>query len=309
VGWNFAEGDVSANVEIRPDNASYIRLFNASWNFGAGTLSVGQQWDPGFTMIYGCCAEGGTMPGFGTWFARLRAPMVKLGFGSLQIALVDPVTPTNPLPAGAAAVGDVADTDQTLPNLSASYNLNVGPAAIKLWGGYATYDAVRETATASKEESIDSYVLGIAPTVGFGPLTIRADYWMAQNPTEYGLAANNSVYDVTYDAAGLHDVDADGYGIDLAYKISDMYDVRGGWGASNFELDCAGTHEQEISGYYVNFNIRPAKGVVITPEFAVRDYGDITDSDPVVAGTPGTNGVKVDQGKVTYYGIYWYIGW
>jgi hypothetical protein len=290
-------------VEIRPDNASYIRLFYGSWNFGAGTFSIGQQWDPGFTMIYGCCAEGGRMPGFGTWFGRLRAPMVKLGLGSLQIALIDPNT-RNIDPA------TFSDVDQTLPALSASYSLNAGPAAIKLWGGYNTYDVEEETAAASvRSESVDSYVLGIQPTVAFGPLTIRADAWMAQNPTEYGLVANNSEYDAEWDAATLsvHDVDAIGYGIDLAYKISDMYDVRGGWGTSEFELDCpGGVAENDVSAYYVNFNIRPAKGVVITPEFAVRDYGDWTDSDPAPAGT---GGVAVDQGKVTYYGVYWYIGW
>ena len=221
--------------------------------------------------------------------------MLKLGLGSLDVALVKPNLGNNPL----TAVGtEVLDTDATLPNLQVAYKLSVGPAAIKLFGGYNTYDAVAESTTASREESIDSYVVGIQPTASFGPLTVKLIGWMAKNPKEYGSVADKSAFNATHDAAGIKDVDAMGYGFDLGYKISDMYDVRAGWGAAEYELDHALANENDVSFYYVQLNIQPVKGVKFTPEFAVNDYGDTT-----------TDGVAAEQGKITFYGVYWYIEW
>ena len=86
---SFKEGPISGLVEIRPLDASQTRHWFASWNFGAGTLGIGQTWTPEFSCIgsnkRGC---GGSSPLDPS--CSIRIPLVQLQFGGLKIAAGEP---------------------------------------------------------------------------------------------------------------------------------------------------------------------------------------------------------------------------
>jgi hypothetical protein len=282
---NFKEGPVSAVYEIRPNVGSYVRHWFASWNFGAGTLGIGQFWTPEFSCIssslYGCGALDVIDPA-----CSVRIPFVQLQFGSLKIAAGQP--------AAAAAVvgGTYTDTETSMPKLMVSYNLNVAMVGLKIFGGYNTYSE-RDPAT-DQTQDIDSYVYGLTASMGFGPLTVAAQLWAGQNTQEYG--AGNPSFAAFWDGTKICDESYMAYGVDLAYKVSDMITVTAGYMAGEGESDRPGTYEDPTATYHVNATFTVAKGVTISPEYMVLDNDDVT-----VAG------VKTEQTKQSVMGVYWKI--
>jgi len=326
----FKDGPFGGLVEVRPLNGSYFRHWWGTWNFGAGTLGIGQFWTPDFNPIstdkYGC----GAMSGLGAG-GTVRAPMIQLQFGNLKIAAATPhvadvITPYSaasttittaakaakakppltdiidgPYADGNAlyyvpASGTKTTTETSLPKLMASYNLNVAMVGLKLFGGYQTYDQV-VTAT-DQSVSIDSYMAGVNATLGFGPLTVAGQVWTASNPIEYGTGDDEAGY-LTATATGttINDADFMAYGINLAYKVNDAWTVTGGYTAATSDRTEAGVEtEWESSQYHVNATWRVAKNVYISPEYIVLDRGDIT-----------VGGVSTEQVTDTRFGVYWRI--
>ena len=287
---NFKEGPVSGYVELRPLTANVIRHWWASWNFGGGTLGIGQTWTPEFSCIgsvqRGCGAAGPLDPA-----CSARIPFVQLQFGGLKIAAGEPNAPMDPVLLGVVG-GGYSDTETSLPKLMASYNLNVAMVGLKFFGGYNSYDE-RDPAT-DQTQGIDSMVYGITASAGFGPLTVKGMWWAATNPVEYGIGAPG--FGAAWNGTAIVDASAMYYGIDLAYKVSDMITVAAGYQTGESESDQPGTWEDPTSTYFVNAAITLAKGVTITPEYAVVDNDEITE-----------NGVKSEESSTTWMGVYWKI--
>jgi len=283
---NFKEGPVSAVYEIRPLPANYVRHWFASWNFGAGTFGIGQFWTPEFSCInssvYACGTADPLDPA-----CSVRIPFVQLQFGGLKIAAGTPNAP-----AANIVGGGYTDTETSLPKLMVSYNLNVAMVGLKFFGGYNTY-AERDPAT-DQTQDIDSYVYGLNATAGIGPLTVKGMIWGGENVSEYGTGAPS--FGAFWNGTAIVDSSVMYYGIDLAYNVSDMLKVTAGYLTGEAESDRPGTWEDETSQYHVNATITLAKGVTITPEYAVVDNDDIIQ-----------NGVTTEQTKTSYMGVYWKI--
>ena len=286
---NFKEGDISALYEIRFNLTSYVRHWFASWNFGAGVLGIGQTWTPEFSCI------GSVMRGDGAAdpldpACSARIPFISVKFGGLMIA------------AGEVHTADVygapyTDYEITLPKLMASYNLNVAMVGLKFFGGINNYGQRDPVTDVSKD--VDCYVWGITASAGFGPLTVKGMYWGGQNTVEYGAAPPDQTgqfFNATYVAPTLYDTDMNAYGIDVAYKVSDMIGVAAGYMAATQELDAPGTWEDKTATYFVQASISLAKGVTLWPEYAVIDRKDVN-----------LNGTKVEQDTSTWIGVYWRI--
>jgi len=284
---NFKEGPVSAVYEIRPLTASYVRHWFASWDFGGGTLGIGQFWTPEFSCIsssmYGCGALDVLDPA-----CSVRIPFVQVSFGSLKIAAGEP---SIVMPTGIVAAG-YTDTETSLPKLMVSYNLNVAMVGLKLFGGYNSVDA-RDPAT-DQTKGVDSYVAGVTASMGFGPLTVKAQVWTGTNVTEYGSGAPG--FAAAWNGTEVVDASYLAYGVDLAYKVSDMITVTGGYMTAQSESDAVGTNEDPATTYHVNATITLAKGVTITPEYMVYDQDDVTAA-----------GVKTEQASTSVMGVYWKI--
>jgi len=288
---SFKEGPVGGLVEIRPYGASYFRHWWATWDFGAGTLGIGQFWAPEFSCISSALYECGGVTGpAGDPGCTARTPMVQVQFGGLKIAAGKPV-----LDAVENAPAAWTDTDTSLPKLMVSYNLNVAMVGLKLFGGYQSYEAVNTTTDTTYD--VDSYVAGLTATVGVGPLTAKGMVWVGQNPIEYTAFPPISGYRVYWDGTKIVDSDYMSYGVDLAYKVSDTLKVTAGYITGKSERDLPGTWEDETAAYHVNATFTLAKGVTVTPEYAVTDLKDYSD----------TGTTKAEQAKTTYYGIYWKI--
>lgn len=283
----FKEGPVGGLVEVRPFTANHIRHWWGTWNFGGGTLGIGQFWTPEFSsissMAYGCGAMDAVDCG-----GSVRQPMIQVQFGGLKIAAANPSTGVaTGLPAG------YTDTETSMPKIMASYNLNLGGFGLKFYGGFNTVDA-RDPAT-DQGQSIDSNIAGVNATFGTGPVTIKGQVWTGTNAREYG-AGTTGHFQATWDGTKVCDTTFMAYGIDLAFKASDTVKVTAGYIVGESELDMPGTYEDETSTMHVNATFALAKGVSITPEYAVLDRGDKT-----------TAGTKAEEAIDTRIGVYWKI--
>jgi hypothetical protein len=170
-GARFKQDSVGANVEIRPNLGSYIRHFNGTWDFGAGTLLVGQAWSETFSCVSSSVCEGGLSPGRGDTLGSLRVPQIAIHLGSFHIAAAEPNK--------ANLVGGTSST--SIPKIEASYALKAGPAAIKVYGGFNSTE--EELGTTTYDYS--SMLLGANAVLGFGAATLGINLYTVNNP---GLA-------------------------------------------------------------------------------------------------------------------------
>ncbi len=292
-GARFKAGDVSANVEIRPNSASYFRQWWGSWNFGAGSLLVGQTWSPCFQGISNSVFDGGDGAAYGEAGGSLRIPMVQLSFpfevGTLKIAFTRPGSGT--------ALGN--DTENMLPKIEANFNAKVGPVGFTVFGGYNWLDARDFTTDESK--SVNGYLAGAVVNVPIGPAFFKASYQFAQNPNEYGLfLAGAQPFGATLDSNdNVQDVDLQGYFLVLGMKFTDMLAAEVGYGWTKTERDnndTGLTDEDDKAFYYIQMPITLAKGVTVTPEI-----GKFDEKEHVL------NGVTTDDGDAIYYGAYWRV--
>lgn len=291
-GARFKAGDISGNVELRPRNngtsGDYVRHWYGAWNFGSGTLVVGQTWVPTFQAIHGCCQEGGNSLLWGDMVSTARTPGIQLwfplSFGTLKIAGLEINTPAANVVTGAT------DFDTTLPKLEFSLDINkMGPVGLTFFGGYNTYSEV-VTAT-DKEYDVDAWLLGGKVVAGFGPLTFKGLIWAAENTREYGLAAggHGNPWAATYQAATDSMADSETFAFALAaiFKATDMVSAEIGFARAKHEISISGQDKNEdVDQYfYLSVPINVAKGVLIVPEIYKYDYKDRT-----------TNGVTADEG-------------
>jgi len=297
-GARFKSGDFSANVELRPRSDALERQWNASWNFGAGTLSIGHMWSPEFSCIAGSAYIPGTLGGYGDPGCTVRDDMVQLSIGGLKLALVTPRTAGfGKTGGGDQSVTGFTDTDASLPKIAAAYSLNAGPAAIKLFGGYQTYTETE--ATTDRGIDIDSYVFGASVGAAFGPAYVKAVYWMGKNEGVYTRWPYRlgTAHGPDWNGTTLTDADNSAYAAVAGYNISETMKIEAGYLASKYECDAGSVSEDTNSAYYVNLPIKLAANMTITPEILFLDNEDIKDAA----------GVVTEEGDTTIYGAAWVI--
>jgi len=314
-GANFKWGDMSANVEIRPypaPNVTY-RQWNATWNFGGGTLLIGHTWSPLYINATICsqCEAGGTAGGYGFWVGSLRQSMVRLTMGGLTVALVEPSTSRvvdklGTWTGGGAAVAPAVqsfatETDTSLPKLEATYALNVGPVALVPFLGWQTYD--EEVKATGKSYSIDGMVYGLTVKYPIGPGYINGQIWMSENGKQWGdLYYTGAFGGAFYDSTGdkIWDEDGTGYAIEAGMALSETMKLAVGYGHVEYENDFgasgAGVYEDPASSMYAQLEIQIAPGFWVTPEIGILDEEDVTKA-----------GVTTEEGDLTYYGAVWKI--
>lgn len=280
---SFKDGPVSGLVQIRPLNGSYFRHWWGEWNFGAGSLGVGQTWTPDFQGLSSSAYACGFIGNVGDSGGTCRAPMVQLKVAGLKLALSTPNT---------SNVTGAVDTDTSMPKIIASYGLNLGPANINLFGGYNSYEEIDATDTSY---DVTSTLYGIKGSVGVGAISIGAMVWQATNPQEYG---GMSLWGPTAGFSGtdVQDVDTLAYGVDIGFKVSDALSFNAGYLASESELDAPGDWKDPNVGYHVQAVITLAKNVTLIPEYGVADMDEVTQ-----------NGVTTEEACTTWYGAWWKI--
>jgi hypothetical protein len=293
-------------------------LLYGTWNFGSGTLLVGQDYGPYFYLVSGLCGPGGEECngiGFGSIYSG-RTPQLKLIFGGLQVALKQPRIVASFQPTTAttltaqtalltsnqttAGTGYV-DRDQTLPTLEASYTFNAGPGQFFIGGIWNQYTEVYNIANAERENDVTGWALGAGTKLAFGPFYVNATFQYATNPNNSGSGPATLYPSVQlYNPATDQSEDADYLAAQLilGFKLTDSMQLEGGIIWQNGKIDSDDVNvDQTTWTYYIGFGWSPAKNVFIVPEFGIVDYNKLELE----------NEEDVSFGKMTWFGIKWQI--
>jgi hypothetical protein len=336
IGANVKWGNIGGRFEYGHTSTANLRLLYGTWNFGAGTLLLGQDYGPYFYLVSGLCGPGGAECngiGFGSIYSG-RNPQIKLIFGGLQLAIVKPAQVSSfTLQPGAAAAlagttlpttftanslilnnnqspttGTTAtgfqDVDFTLPKLEASYTFNLGPAQLFIGGVYNKYTEVYNIAGVETENDVEGWALGIGTKMSFGPFYVNATAQYARNVNNSGSGPATLYPSVQFyapqaiPALGIAAGDSE----DADYMAAQLIlgfkltDTMVIEGGVVWQNGEYDDIEQTTWVYYIGFGWSPAKNVFIVPEFGIIDYKKLE--------TPNGN---LDFGDLTWLGIKWQI--
>jgi hypothetical protein len=338
IGANVKWGNVGGRFEYGHSSTANLRLLYGTWNFGAGTLLLGQDYGPYFYLVSGLCGPGGgecNGIGFGSIYTG-RTPQIKLIFGGLQVAIERPevqqsftfaypsgnnnifpalariATPNDPVAAGVNATGTgttapaagQTDIDRTLPRLAVSYTFNAGPAQLFVGGIYNSYDQHFTVAGQDRKHSVDAWLLGAGTKMAFGPFYVNATFQYGENPNNaagpwFTLYPSVNLYNSATDAS--EDSEYLAAQLILGFKITDSLQLEGGivWQSGSVDdVSVAGRSWDQDTWTYYI-------GLGWSPAknvFIVPEFGIIDYNSLEVAGQP-----DIDYGKLTWLGIKWQI--
>ncbi|WDP85698.1 MAG: hypothetical protein HUN05_11630 [Desulfobacter sp.] len=277
------EWDIASDIRIR--------LLYGEWNFGAGSLLVGQDWTP--TNIFGSNQVGATELGLGGLgeMGGGRTGQLKLKMGGFRLALATPDVNAMDDTTGVTLKDDdyagvAYDTEVKIPQILASYRFAGDNWSVKGVAGYQKFDL--------ENQSVSSYIVGIGGDVAFGAATLYASIHSGENigNLQNGAATGGALTDGSYavvDGTTVIDNENLSCRFIVNYVFNDMISAEIGYGYTENELDTPGAVSDEAQSYYINLPINLAPGVILTPEIGVVDE-------------------KEDgQDKTTYYGAHWRI--
>ena len=277
IGAKVKNGAIAGRFEY--GSKPNMRMLYATYDFGGAKLLLGQTYTP-VNLFYSnqVFGDDNDLLNFGGVYSG-RHPMIRLSMAGFNVALVQVSGAANDL-------GTDGGTETLLPRLELSYGLNAGPAALKFVAGYQTYTADPD----GVDETVDTYILGMGVSLGFGPVTLGMDGFYGQNVGQWGLyshGANGAVL------AGGSVEDANTYGgiFVATFKASPMLTFEAGVGYVQNESDVQ--EDDDGMAYYGNATITLAPGFFIVPEIGFHDYGD--------------NAAGEDAGDMLYFGAKWQI--
>ncbi len=276
-----------------------LRLLYGDWNFGAGSLRVGQDYTPLLfpysNQVYNLdfFNKGDhNMSTFGMLYGSRKA-QIKLKFGGFQIAAVEPATLVSlavPLIGGAAP-----STEVSIPMIQAKYKYDFSQGHVSFAGAYHTFDVV----SGGQEHDVDSWLVGMGGRLNVGAAYFKGNIWGGQNVgNQAGILVNGGIWSsTTY--AGTGDFDGDGWGLAqwtgtevidrdaIAGLIVAGYEIRKGlyleacYGYVKTELDDPAFDKDDAETYYLQSTIFLAPGVFLTPEIGIIDMKQ--ENDPEVS--------------------------
>ncbi len=282
--WQYGESlagtsRIGANVKVSDELSGRfeygtgvnVRHLYGEWNFGGGSLIVGQTDSP-FNICYSsqiALADSGWtengLGGFGDCDTG-RSPEIMLTFGGFQIAVINPDTTT----------GLAGATKTVIPEIDMSYTLGFDMGEVKFGAGYSTFEV--------GDEDVTSYVLGIGTSLNFGPVNVFGTGVYGQNAGQIIFIGTGSAGYAGATATGeVNDVETMGFTIGAVFTINDMFAIEAGYGYVVDEYDEGGAKDKGQS-YYIQAPITLAPGVVVTPEVGVIDGKDTGDNEWTYVG-------------------------
>lgn len=293
-----------------------VRILWGEWNFGAGSLGIGQNYTPLLfpysNQVYNLNAfnKGDhNMSTFGMLYGGRKA-QIRLKMGGFQIALVEPktlVTMTPQYPEIYAPTSPLPSTEVTIPQIQAKYQYDFDKGHVAVVGGYGTFDVVPPSGTT--DYTVESYLVGLGGRLNVGAAYFKGNVWGGQNVGNLAdILVSGSLWSKyanagssTFDGAGwglahwdvttntLTDKDGLGALIVAGYEIRKGLYLEAGYGYVSTELDTPGATKDDASTYYLQATIFLAPGVFLTPEIGRID------------------GEQDGQLEITYFGIKWQI--
>jgi len=248
-----------------------LRLLYGAWNFGAGELTVGQDYTPLYITYSGQAFDDDGLGDTGDVYSG-RAAQIKLKFGEFQIAAVEPNT---------ESVDGVGGAEVKVPTIEARYTFRFDNVNVRVAAGYNTYEL-------ADTYDIDSWVVGLGAEANLGAFYLAGNIMFGENGGHIiGMDTGGSQGKARIIGGEVQDNENFGGTIVLGYTINDMFHIEAGYGYIDEDVD--GMSDDEAASYYLSLPITLAPGVVVTPEIGFYDYEED------------------GQNEVTYYGAKWQI--
>jgi predicted porin len=268
----------------------------AEWDFGPGKLYMGEFDPPSYvtaTRASGSVwAAGGPRSSSDDGLMMVRWPIGNL---DLKVALIDPDNGQS-LQIYDSSYGMTGDLDFSFPKIEISAEFKLGMFDLYGFYGMHSYDEV--WTENDREMSIDSNFYGLRGSVNFGPLTLRALYWEAENAKAYGTLGVGSYWHCWHKGV-LYEPEDDGWEADGEWKVNDKFTLWAGYASRTSERSVPDSKPEsdKTDVYYVRGEYTITKYFTVYPMFGVVDYKDrITDEGKIV-----------QEGKKKWIGARWQI--
>ena len=298
-GAKVMTGDIAGRVEFgfKGDTADACsRLLYGTWDFGSGTLLVGQDYNP-YTNISAQIAPAPIKDPFDVTAAGtsqyndldngfigygclwdVRDPQIRVDMtNGLYVSFIKPEAPSM---AG-------MNTNVTMPKICVGYKYKA--EGISLNPGVA-YNTV-EYENVGWSEDFASYLVYLNGKAPLGMADIQWSLHYGQNLGNFGLKGREAAAYAQVDAAGdVEDSDCFGGYVQVAFPV-DPATITLGYGYVQSENDVLGKDEDAQSSYFVNAKIPIADTFFVVPEISFYD------------GMDDANGNEEDD--VLYVGLKW----
>ena len=257
-----------------------LRILYGEWNFGQGSLLVGQAYSP-LNINYSNQVwwnDNGLRRVAGLYSGR--NPMIRLKFEGFEIAAVEPQTPY--LPNNSTA-------EVKFPKLEAKYRVIGDNWDFQVAGGYNEYTLINGAA----EYKIDSYFVGVGGSITFQGVFLAATAWGGINTGVYMIESLLfATPEISFATGDVNDTDCYGVTLVAGYTLNDSVTFEAGYGYSRADREASAIPDAKLISLYVQSKITLAQGVYVVPEIGFLDmehyYG-------------------MDLGGVVYGGAKWQI--
>jgi len=326
-GANFKSGKITGKFELdaRPggqgttDFVTYgsqasrlgnlrLRHLWGQWDFGAGKLMIGQNFPLYDAPVSGInYYSGGLQKWGGIGLQDARTSQIRLTFENLRLAFLPPDT--------FAAVTGIESTvrpfeniNTKFPKIEIRYDTRLDNFALNFIGGYQSVEIEDRLNEASPSpfsgtgpgtkatEDIRSWVLGFRGRADFDPVYAGLALTYRKNGRNYGVWTVSTKEQAVFQGNDLKDATAWGVDAALGWTINDRWTVEASYAAFDSKQDTALDNEDDAMVWAILTKITMAPGVYIIPEIIYQDNKDVTN-----------DGVSIDQGDVTVFGVLWKI--
>jgi hypothetical protein len=294
-GLNATTGNIGGRIEMGLLDGTgsanvYTRLMYGTLKTDAGTLLIGQTYNPYWTAYAMVYNNDDGLNGFGELYEQ-RTPQIKFDFNSgLYVSAIQ----------NQAIQKSVANSKALLPKLNVGFKNKAGALSYNLGVAYQVYDQYYGAAFAPVAASSVTNVGGVATPNAAVPVTdnkrtiqsyltyfelvMKQETMTAQMKLHYGqnLAEFGFKRDKSYNAVGNNNTES--YG-GVAQVSVDMFNV--GFSYTVDADDTTAKTDKDVVAF-VNAVIKPVKGFSITPEIAYYDNnvnGFDFDGADMVVGT------------------------
>lgn len=312
IGANVTAGDVGGRFEY--GSTPNLRHLYGTWNFGAGTLLIGQTETPLNEFYSNQVVNTDNNLQLEGMIFQGRRGQIRLTFGGFDVAFIEPnvhatasrgktvtsSTSTNSSSGATYVSGSTTygETGYNLPQIVLAYRYSSDLFSVKPFFGWQSYDAVTAVTSANQQESVSSVVYGLTGKVNIGPAFLAGSAFGGSNVGNMGVTTRTRSYGVI-DPADGRIVDNTTMAIAgvIGFQLNDTFKFEGGYGVINSDVTVAGAKTEDSGfSYYLQSTITVAPGAFIVPEVGVLSNDEIT-----------TGGVKTKESETTYVGAKWQI--
>lgn len=257
-GMNTDAGEVKGKVELGTGAGNVaLRLLYGTWNFGAGKLTVGQDYNSYYLGSAQVHTDDNAFKGYGAqWDTRQPQIRVNLDNG-VYFAAIQPTGNVSGNDTGANAEANT-NVKMYLPKLNIGYAGKAGAIAYNVGVVGSSF----KNAGDRQITAVLGYVTGSA---SFGATSLLYSASVSQNAGDMGFTGRAKA-----DAAGKDAIGFEGF-LQVSQKISDTITGNAGFGYAGDRMDVSGAKFNDKMSIFVNAPITLAKNVTVTPEF---DYYD-----------------------------------